>query len=153
MKVFTLERSQDLPITMEEAWDFFSSPQNLKIMTPPDMGFDILTDLGEEKMYAGQIIWYKVTPVFGISMHWVTEITHVNEPHYFVDEQRFGPYSMWHHKHFLEAIEGGVRMRDVVHYVLPLGILGRIANSFYVKRKLNAIFEFRRLKLIQIFAK
>jgi ligand-binding SRPBCC domain-containing protein len=139
-----------LPITVEKAWDFLSDPGNLKNITPDYMGFKILAGAGE-KMYAGQIIKYTVTPVLGIPLGWVTEITHVKDNEYFVDEQRFGPYSLWHHKHFIKAIPGGVEMIDIVDYKLPLGILGRIAHPIFVKRQLNQIFNYRYNKLIELF--
>jgi ligand-binding SRPBCC domain-containing protein len=114
------------------------------------MGFKIL-DGHEPKMYAGQIIKYIVTPVFGIPTGWVTEITHVVDQEYFVDEQRFGPYALWHHKHFIKEIPGGVEMIDIVDYKLPFGLLGRIAHPLLVKGKLNEIFEYRYNKLIELF--
>ncbi len=148
----TLKTVQKLPISLNEAWDFFSSPKNLKIITPPYMGFDI-TSGGENKMYAGQIITYIVKPVLGIPMEWVTEITHVQEPFYFVDEQRFGPYSLWHHKHFFKEIPGGVEMSDLVHYKIPLGLIGKIMNQIYIKNKLKEIFDYRYQTLENMFGK
>lgn len=116
------------------------------------MGFQILSDAKQLKeMYAGQIIEYHVSPVAGIKMHWVTEITHVEKGVYFVDEQRFGPYSFWHHKHWLTAVEGGVEMHDIVHYKLPFGPLGRLMNSLVVARQLTSIFEFRKKTLDELF--
>lgn len=143
MKVYTLNKKQFLPITLNQAWDFFSSPVNLKKITPEYMGFKITSDLGDGKMYPGQIISYVVTPVLGIPMSWTTEITHVLDKKYFVDEQRFGPYSFWHHQHWFREVEGGIEMTDIVNYSLPLGLLGRIANSLFVKNKLQEIFDFR----------
>ena len=107
------------------------------------MGFEITSDLGDGKMYSGQIISYVVTPVMGIPMSWTTEITHVIDKKYFVDEQRFGPYSFWHHQHWFKEVEGGVEMTDIVNYGLPLGILGRLANTLFVKSKLQEIFDYR----------
>lgn len=150
MKIYTLQTTQKLPITLKEAWDFLSSPNNLKIITPSYMGFHIQSG-ADKKMYAGQIIEYVVTPVLGIPTTWVTEITHVQNQQYFVDEQRFGPYDLWHHKHFLKEIEGGVEMEDLIHYKIPLGILGQIAHPLIVKPKLNEIFEYRRKKLVELF--
>jgi ligand-binding SRPBCC domain-containing protein len=135
---------------LEEAWKFFSSPANLKVITPPYMGFDIISG-GDRPMFAGQIIQYIVTPVAGIKTKWVTEITHVKEPYYFVDEQRFGPYALWHHKHFLREIDGGVEMEDIIDYKLPFGIIGQAVHPFMVKPKLEEIFNFRRNKLIELF--
>ncbi|OJX49915.1 MAG: cell division inhibitor [Flavobacterium sp. 38-13] len=150
MKLYTLYTKQQLPVSIETAWEFISNPKNLEIITPKSMQFKTLS--GDEKeMFAGQIIHYKITPLFGISMQWVTEITHVQEQKFFVDEQRFGPYAFWHHKHFLKAIPGGVEMEDIVHYKLPMGLLGQLAHPFIVKPKLDEIFAYRRKKLIEIF--
>lgn len=150
MKLYTLHTKQQLPVSIETAWEFISNPKNLEIITPKSMKFKTLS--GDEKeMFAGQIIHYKITPLFGISMQWVTEITHVQEQKFFVDEQRFGPYAFWHHKHFLKAIPGGVEMEDIVHYKLPMGLLGQLAHPFIVKPKLDEIFAYRRKKLIEIF--
>jgi len=148
--VYRLKTVQNLPISVEKAWDFLSDPGNLKTITPDYMGFKILEG-AEEKMYAGQIIKYTLTPVLGIPLGWVTEITHVRDNEYFVDEQRFGPYRLWHHKHFIKAISGGVEMIDIVDYKLPFGILGRIAHPLFVKRQLNQIFNYRYNKLIELF--
>lgn len=150
MKIYTLHAKQKLPISLEEAWDFLSDPANLKVITPDYMSFDILSG-SERKMYPGQIIQYIVTPIAGIKTKWVTEITHVKDLEYFVDEQRFGPYSLWHHKHFLKEIPGGVEMEDVVDYKLPLGILGQLVHPILVKPKLDEIFDYRRKKLIELF--
>ncbi len=153
MKIYSLEATQLLPISIDEAWDFFSSPANLQKMTPPEMGFEITSGFKGEKMYSGQLITYIVKPLLGIPLSWVTEITHVNEPSYFVDEQRFGPYSFWHHKHFFKEVPGGVEMHDLVHYALPLGPLGRLANSLFVKKQLRDIFDFRFKKMQEFFGK
>ncbi len=150
MSVKFLRTEQFLPISLEQAWDFFSSPKNLKTITPPYMGF-IIKSGADRKMFPGQIITYTVTPLLGIPMNWVTEITHVREPYYFVDEQRFGPYSFWHHKHFFEEVEGGVNMIDEVHYKVPLGFLGDIADVLFVRSKLKEIFDFRFKKLEEMF--
>lgn len=133
MKIYTLKKKQFLPITLDQAWDFFSSPVNLKKITPEYMGFKITSDLGDGRMYPGQIISYEVTPVLGLPMSWTTEITHVLDKKYFVDEQRFGPYSFWHHQHWFTEVEGGIEMTDIVNYGLPLGFIGRIANTLFVK--------------------
>jgi ligand-binding SRPBCC domain-containing protein len=150
MKIYQLHTVQKLPISLEEAWNFFSSPANLKVITPSYMGFDIISG-GDRPMFAGQIIQYIVTPVAGIKTKWVTEITHVKEPYYFVDEQRFGPYALWHHKHFLREIDGGVEMEDIIDYKLPFGIIGQAVHPLMVKPKLEEIFNFRRKKLIELF--
>lgn len=150
MKVHTLCTKQWLPISVEQAWDFLSDPANLKTITPDHMGFEIL-DGADRSMYPGQIIQYKVSPFPGIRTNWVTEITHVQHGSYFVDEQRFGPYTLWHHKHFIKKEGDGVLMEDIIHYKLPLGILGRMMNALVVRNKLRGIFEYRRQKLDQLF--
>ena len=150
MKIYTLHATQRLPITMSEAWEFLSDPKNLKVITPDYMGFHILSG-ADRPMYAGQIIQYIVTPVMGIKTKWVTEITHVKDMTYFVDEQRFGPYALWHHKHFIKEIEGGVEMEDIIDYKLPLGWLGQLAHPILVKPKLKEIFDYRRTKLNELF--
>ena len=150
MKIYRLHSLQNLPISLDEAWQFLSDPKNLKTITPDYMGFEILAG-GDRPMFPGQIIQYIVTPVAGIKTKWVTEITHVQEGEYFVDEQRFGPYSLWHHKHFIKPIPGGVEMEDIIDYKLPFGILGQLAHPILVKPKLNEIFEYRKQKLIEIF--
>jgi ligand-binding SRPBCC domain-containing protein len=150
MKLYTLHTKQNLPITLQEAWDFLSSPKNLKTITPDYMGFNILSG-ADKPMFPGQIIQYIVTPVFGIPTKWVTEITHVKDLEYFVDEQRFGPYALWHHKHFLKEIPGGVEMEDIVDYKLPMGVLGQLVHPILVQPKLNEIFAYRQKKLIELF--
>lgn len=150
MKIYKIQSKQCFPISKDKAWDFFSNPENLKVITPNYMGFHILSG-ADKPMFAGQIIEYIVTPIFGIKMKWITEITHVINQDYFVDEQRFGPYSLWHHKHFIKEIPGGIEMEDIVDYKLPFGILGQIFHPIVVKPKLNEIFEFRRKKLAELF--
>lgn len=152
MKIYTLHSKQNLPIKLAEAWDFLTDPTNLKVITPDYMGFHILSG-ADRAMFPGQIIEYIVTPVLGIKIKWVTEITHVQESKYFVDEQRFGPYALWHHKHFVKEIEGGVEMEDIVHYKLPLGFIGELAHPFLVKPKLDEIFSYRTKKLEELFGK
>ncbi len=153
MKVYNLKTKQFLPISMEEAWDFFSSPENLKDITPSHMKFDIRYISGSKKMYPGQIITYKLQPVPVIPVSWTTEITHVMEPTYFVDEQRFGPYALWHHQHRFKEVDGGVEMEDEVNYAIPLGILGRIANWLFVGKKVKGIFDYRYKVLEERFKK
>lgn len=150
MKLYTLHRSQKIPISTEEAWNFLSDPANLKTITPEYMGFDIVSG-ADRPMFPGQIIQYVVTPVAGIKTKWVTEITHVKDGEYFVDEQRFGPYSLWHHKHFIKPVPGGVEMEDIIDYKLPFGWLGQLVQPVMVKPKLEEIFEYRRKKLIELF--
>lgn len=150
MKIYTLHTKQNLPITLNEAWDFLSDPRNLKTITPEYMGFNILRG-ADRAMYQGQLIQYNVTPILGIPTKWVTEITHVVDKKFFVDEQRFGPYALWHHKHFIKEIPGGVEMEDIVDYKVPFGLLGQIVQPFIVAPKLNEIFEYRRKKLVELF--
>lgn len=150
MKVYRLEKTQKLPISLAHAWEFFSTPKNLQAITPKDLSFEILTNL-DDKMYAGQIINYKVTPFPGIKMRWTTEITHVEEEKYFVDEQRFGPYSFWHHKHFFKEIEGGILATDIIDYAVPFGIIGQLFETIIVRSKLEEIFNFRFGKLVEMF--
>ncbi len=138
-----LIKKQFVPATIDEVWDFISSPANLKEITPDYMGFDITSKDLPEKMYAGMIISYNVRPLLGIPVTWVTEITHVEEKRYFVDEQRVGPYSMWHHQHLIEPHENGVMMTDIVSYKPPLGFLGSIANVLFIRRQLEGIFAYR----------
>lgn len=152
MKIYRLHQKQNLPITKKEAWDFLSDPKNLKVITPDYMGFHILSG-ADRPMFAGQIIQYIVTPVLGIKTKWVTEITHVIDGEYFVDEQRFGPYSLWHHKHFIKEIDGGVEIEDIIDYKVPMGILGQLVHPILVKPKLKEIFEYRTKKLEELFGK
>lgn len=152
MKAFHLKFSQFLPISLPEAWDFFSSPMNLAKITPKEMAFTVTSPIqADEKMYPGMIITYKVSPVAGIKLNWMTEITQVSDQKYFIDEQRFGPYKFWHHQHHFKAVPGGVEMTDILTYGLPMGIFGNIANSVFVARKLQQIFNFRKQKTIELF--
>lgn len=150
MKVYQLKNIQTLPIGIEEAWEFFSNPNNLKVITPEWLNFKVTSKL-PDKMYPGMIISYKVHPVLGIPMNWVTEITHVKEPFYFVDEQRYGPYKFWHHQHHFKETEDGVEMTDIVNYALPLDPFSRPINSLLVKNRVRGIFEFREKKLGVLF--
>jgi ligand-binding SRPBCC domain-containing protein len=153
MAVHSIKTIQKIPISLEQAWDFFSSPANLQIITPAKMGFRTISRHHGEKMYAGQIIEYKVKPLLGISIYWMTEITHVEDKKYFVDEQRFGPYSLWHHQHHFKAIESGVEMTDIVHYKNPLWFLGEVANILFIKKQLKEIFDYRFSKVEELFGK
>ncbi|UJH67100.1 SRPBCC family protein [Allomuricauda sp. SCSIO 65647] len=150
MKLYRLWAKQALPISKTEAWQFLSDPKNLKVITPDHMGFHILSG-ADRPMYQGQIIQYVVKPFPGFSTKWVTEITHVKEGEYFVDEQRFGPYALWHHKHFIKEIEGGVEMEDLIDYKIPFGIIGQWAQPWLVKKQLKQIFEYRKEKLTELF--
>ena len=139
----TLQTTQFIKSDIATVWDFMSSPKNLATITPEYMQFEVLSDLGDGKMYSGQLIEYYVRPLLGIKLHWVTEITHVQELQFFVDEQRFGPYKFWHHKHFLKQVDGGVEMFDLVHYQLPMGLLGKLGNELFVKKQLQQVFDYR----------
>ena len=143
---------QNLPISLDYAWDFFSSPKNLNEITPAEMTFKILDNI-PEKMYAGLFIRYKVAPVLNIPLNWVTEITHVADKQFFVDEQRVGPYAIWHHEHHFEEIDGGVKMTDILHYHVGMGPLGWIAEKIFVNAKVQGIFDYRFTKLEQLFGK
>lgn len=153
MAAHSIKTVQKIPVSIEEAWNFFSSPVNLQAITPADMSFKIISNHQDEKMYTGQVIEYNVCPILKIPMYWMTEITHVEELKYFVDVQRKGPYSFWHHQHHFKKIEGGVEMIDIVHYKNPLGFMGEAANFLFVKRQLKKIFEYRFNKTEEIFGK
>ena len=140
-----------LPITLDEAWQFFSRPENLARITPTEMQFEVLSEIEGVPMYPGMIIQYKLRPLLGIPANWVTEITHVQEPHYFVDEQRFGPYQCWHHEHHFKEQNGQTLMTDILHYSIPFGILGRWMDAVIVHRKVNQIFAYRESILNKIF--
>lgn len=152
MKLYQLRAKQGLPISKKEAWEFLSDPKNLKTITPAHMGFSILSG-ADRPMYQGQIIKYVVKPFAGYSTKWVTEITHVKEGDYFVDEQRFGPYALWHHKHFLKDVDGGIEMEDIIDYKLPFGFIGQIIHPILVKKQLEAIFKYRERKLEELFGR
>ncbi len=152
MKSYHLEFSQKIPVSLAEAWGFFSSPLNLAKITPAEMAFKVTSNITETtKMYPGMIITYKVSPVLGIKIDWMTEITQVQHGKYFIDEQRFGPYKFWHHQHHFEEIPGGVLMNDILTYGLPIGIFGQMANSIFVAGKLQQIFSYRAKKITELF--
>ncbi|MFD1820688.1 Ligand-binding SRPBCC domain-containing protein [Pseudarcicella hirudinis] len=153
MGIYTLERTQAIPSSLEKVWDFISSPDNLKVITPDYMGFDIVSRNLSSKMYPGMIISYKVSPLMGLKFLWVTEITQVKEFEFFVDEQRVGPYKFWHHQHHLKEIDGGVLMTDIVNYQPPFGILGDLCNTLIIRKKLQEIFNFRTQKVQELFGK
>jgi len=150
MAIKTLKTTQFLPLSIEEAWAFFSSPANLNNITPSDMSFDITSEV-PEKMYEGLIITYKVSPFLNLPLDWVTEITHISEPHYFVDEQRKGPYRIWHHEHHFRQVEGGVEMTDILYYDVGKWVFGWLASWLFVDRKVRQIFSFREKKLEELF--
>ncbi len=150
MKLHRLYREQWLPLDTQAAWRFFSNPKNLEEITPPWLNFS-MDSPGKERMYAGMILKYRIRLPGGVPTQWITEITHVREPEFFVDEQRIGPYRFWHHQHRFHPERGGVRMEDEVHYGLPLGWLGNMAHALWVKNQLRAIFDFRFQHLARRF--
>jgi len=147
-----LKQEQFLPITLDEAWKFFATPKNLNEVTPDDMVFEIISEL-PDTMYAGLLINYRLKPMFNIPINWCTEITHIQEKEYFVDEQRKGPYRIWHHEHHFKTVDGGVLMTDILHYDIGWGIFGRIAGKMFVDRKVKSIFEYRNRTLETYFKK
>lgn len=151
MKSYQIKFTQKLPLSIAAAWDFFSSPANLARITPNDMEFIVTSEESEDKMYPGMIITYKVSPLFGIYLNWMTEITQVVPEKYFIDEQRFGPFKFWHHQHHFKAIDDGIEMTDILTYGLPLGILGNMAHKIMVKNKIEEIFTFREKKVMELF--
>jgi ligand-binding SRPBCC domain-containing protein len=149
-RVHSLKAIQKISIDLETAWNFFSKPENLNAITPKKLGFKVfhISNAYKGEMYAGQIIEYNVKPLFGIPLYWMTEITHVKDKEYFIDEQRFGPYSLWYHQHHFAAIENGIEMTDIVHYKIPYWFIGDIANALIVQKNLKEIFEYR-FKMIE----
>ncbi len=144
-----IEYSQIVPISLQTCWEFFSSPSNLKLLTPDYLGF---TENSHDKaMYEGQIIIHFLSPIGRIRMQWVTEITHVKPLEYFIDEQRIGPYKFWHHEHRFQEVPGGTNILDKIHYELPYGIIGKAINQIKIKRDLRAIFAYRQSKIIELF--
>ncbi len=149
--VHILETTQIIRASIERAWDFFSDPRNLAKITPPELDFTILTAL-PERVYPGMMIEYRVRPLLGIPARWVTEITHVEPEKFFVDEQRIGPYRIWHHEHQFRELDGGrVEMKDRVTYALPFGALGNLVHPFLVKPQLAKIFAFRENAVTELF--
>ena len=150
MKLYRLERRQLLPISFETAWAFFSDPLNLQQITPVWLDFKI-THTISGKMYPGMIISYRLRTIFQLPTTWITEISHVNEPYFFVDEMRLGPYRFWHHQHRFIEQTGGIEMQDTVHYALKFGWLGQILHNMLIRSKLNDIFDYRQSALEAIF--
>lgn len=141
---------QLLPLSLQKAWDFFSHPRNLALITPPHLNLKFTNEIYGEEIYGGMIITYQVKPLLGIPLFWMTEITHVQRHRYFVDEQRKGPYALWHHQHHFREVPGGVEMTDLIHYKLPLGLLGGLANPL-VRKELETLFRYRRERVVQLF--
>ncbi len=153
MAAYSFKRVQNIPVTLETAWDFFSNPANLAQITPGDMRFKIISRHHGENIFAGQLIEYKIKPFLGIPFYWMTEITHVKEKEYFIDVQRHGPYKLWHHQHFFKAVQGGVEMTDIVHYKTPMWWLGALANRLFLRKKLMDIFDHRATAISKILGK
>lgn len=151
MPTYKLERTQVIPTDLKTAWSFFSNPVNLQAITPGTMGFTITSQHHKDALYAGQLIEYKLKPVFGIPVYWMTEITHVVPGKYFIDEQRFGPYAFWHHQHHFREVNAMVEMTDIVHYRIGMGLIGRAAYWLYVRKKLESIFDYRFGKIEKVF--
>lgn len=152
-KVYSLYSRQRVPASLEKVWAFFSNAKNLLEVTPPHLNLKVTNEVYGDAVYAGQVMTYDVKPLLGIPLSWMTEITHVNAPRYFVDEQRKGPYTLWHHQHHFKAIEGGTEMTDLVHYRVPFGFIGSIANALVVKKELRKIFAYRYQKINELFGK
>ena len=153
MAVQIIHRVQLIPASLDQVWSFFADPANLPRITPPDMHFVVLSAPQGDAIYAGQLIEYKLRPLPWLRTHWLTEITQVEKGHYFVDEQRRGPYSLWHHQHHFRKIDGGVEMTDMVHYTIPFGFLGNLADAFFVRRRLEAVFAYRREQVEAVFGR
>ena len=142
-KVYSIKKIQLIPASLDKVWNFFSVADNLQAITPDSMKFKVLSTHHGDKIYPGQLIEYKIRPLLNIPFYWMTEITHVEDKVFFVDEQRFGPFSLWHHQHHFKETANGVEMTDIVHYKLPLWFLGSIANALFVKRQLRELFDYR----------
>jgi len=153
MAVNSIKTVQKIPVSLQVAWDFFSNPANLQAITPVELNFIIISRHPGEKMYPGQILEYKVKPILGISLYWMTEITQVQEKELFIDQQRKGPFRMWHHQHHFLTIDGGVQMTDIVHYKSPLWLPGNLVNFLFIRKKLKEIFEYRFQKIEELFGK
>lgn len=151
MAIYTLRRTARLSTTRAQAWSFFSDPRNLSRITPPGLGFTIVSQV-PLKVHAGLMIKYRVKPLMGLPLTWLSEITHLSEGEYFVDEQRRGPYSMWHHEHhFRDAPGGGVEMEDIVTYIPPFGPLGALLHPFLIAPQLRKIFDHRERVMSEVF--
>jgi ligand-binding SRPBCC domain-containing protein len=152
VKTYHLKFEQKLPVPLAETWDFFTSPLNLAKITPPEMAFKVTSNFEPgAKVYPGMIITYNVSPLLGIKMNWTTEITHVKEMEYFVDDQRSGPYKIWHHEHHFKEIKGGVLMTDILSYAVPFWFAGELANTFFVRNEIEKIFTYREKAVNEMF--
>lgn len=153
MSTHSLKAVQNIPISLQEVWDFFSNPVNLQAITPASIRFNIISAHHGDKLYPGQIIEYKIRPLWGIEWYWMTEITHVEPGRFFIDEQRYGPYSLWHHQHHFKPVEGGVEMTDIVHYKIPGWWLGELLHACVLEKKLKQLFAYRFEKIEELFGK
>ncbi len=151
MKIYQIKERFILNEDLETIWDFFSNPMNLKIITPEFLNFKFISGAEDGRIYPGKIIEYRVYPLLGIPMQWVTEITQVKDREYFIDEQRFGPYKFWHHQHSFRKTDQGLVVEDLVHYGMPCGIFGQIARELLVKNQLKNIFDYRYQKMKELF--
>lgn len=151
MKPKRKEWTTFIPRPLDEVWTFFSRPENLNEVTPDGMSFQILTPIQGKEMYAGMIVQYNISPFLGIQMDWITEITHISDKAFFIDDQRVGPYSLWHHQHHFKAVPGGTEMSDILHYQVPFGPIGTIANWLFVERQVDGIFTYRETAIKRIF--
>lgn len=151
MSFTQIHREQLVKTDINTLWDFMSSPKNLETITPESMMFKITSKNKDEKMYPGMIITYIVSPLLKIKLTWMTEITQVKEKSFFIDEQRLGPYTMWHHQHIFKQTEEGILMKDIITYIPPFGIIGKIANFLFIKNKVNQIFDYRNKKIDSLF--
>ncbi len=151
MAVYTIRSVQKIPASLQEVWDLFSSAKNLKEITPGNMNFRVISTDYTDKIFPGQLIEYKVSPLFGIPLYWKTEIVAVHDKVFFIDEQRKGPYKLWHHEHHFNEIAGGVEMTDLVQYENPFGFLGVLANKILIRKKLRQIFTYRYKRIEELF--
>ena len=146
-----LKTSQFIPVSIEKAWSFFTDPKNLQKLTPEDMNFEITSEFKDEKIYPGMIITYVVSPVLRIPVKWMTEITHVRDREYFVDDQRLGPFRIWNHQHHFRAVDGGVEMTDIIYYSIGFGFLGRLLDRLFIRKRVKNIFEYRKMAMNSLF--
>jgi ligand-binding SRPBCC domain-containing protein len=151
MEIYYYKTEQLLPTDMNTAWDFFSSAKNLARITPPELDFNIVTQLDNKDIYQGMLIDYTVTPLFGIRFHLQTEIWKIKKPEMFIDKQLKGPYKIWEHTHRFVQKGKGVLMKDEVKYVLPFGFIGTMVHSLIVRKKIERIFNYRKEVLNKIF--
>lgn len=153
MAAHSVKAIQKIPASLKRVWDFFSTHENLQMITPVNMNFKVISKHHGNKIYPGQLIEYKVSPFFNIPLYWMTEITHAEEQKYFIDVQKKGPFGIWHHQHHFNSIQEGVEMIDIVHYKNPVGFIGEIANALVIRGQLKKIFEYRYDKIEELFGK